>query len=104
MLSLFKNFNEFLCVPMFRAISKSAALIEKAMRGKFVIQDFPSFKSKIKEIYEECKIKSKGEVIFSCEHLYTFDICTVLIGATFGEGILGHKSNVCEHFKLLKWY
>ena len=46
-----------------RAIDRSAAMIEKAMRGKLVVKDFRSFEGQIKEIYEECKSKEGGEVI-----------------------------------------
>ncbi len=38
-------------------------LIEIALKGKFVVQEFQTMTDKIKEIYEECIGITDGEVI-----------------------------------------
>ena len=66
------------------AVDRSAAMIEKAMRGKLVVKDFPSFEGQIKEIYEECKSKEGGEVI-NVPTQTAFGTCTVLIASKQSE-------------------
>ena len=45
-----------------RAVSANSPLIEKALRGQFVIPDFESFREKIDQLYQECLPITDGEV------------------------------------------
>lgn len=45
-----------------RAVSAHGSLIEKALRGQFVIPDFESFREKIDQLYQESLPITDGEV------------------------------------------
>lgn len=45
-----------------RAVSANGSLIEKALRGQFVIPDFESFREKIDQLYQESLPITDGEV------------------------------------------
>ena len=45
-----------------RIIQKDIHLIEKALKGKFIIQEFGLMTEKIEEIYKECVNITDGKV------------------------------------------
>ncbi len=66
----------------FRIIKDNVHLIEMALRGKFVIQEFSQFTEKIKEIYEECIGITDGKVrtlFFTSYYIYNMFLLIVLL-------------------------
>lgn len=59
-----------------RAVSANSPLIEKALRGQFVIPDFESFREKIDQLYQECLPITDGEVSATVKLMDTIECQT----------------------------
>lgn len=69
-----ENFEGFVDETTFRrSIKKNIVLIEKALRGDFVIPEFSQFTKHIEEIYRKCKPNSGGKVADYIPQLAKFD-------------------------------
>lgn len=69
-----ENFEGFVDETTFRrSIKKNIVLIEKALRGDFVIPEFSQFTKRIEEIYCKCKPNSGGKVADYIPQLAKFD-------------------------------
>ena len=51
-----------ICSFIFSIIRENSILIEEALKGKFVIQDFESFSNTINDIYHQCSHFKDGQV------------------------------------------
>lgn len=51
-----------ICSFIFSIIRENSILIEEALKGKFVIQDFETFSNTINDIYHQCSHFKDGQV------------------------------------------
>lgn len=61
-LTIFLLFINSICSFICSIIQENSGLIEKALKGKFVIQDFETFSNTINDIYHQCSHFKDGKV------------------------------------------
>ena len=61
-LVIFYQFIDSICSFIFSIIRENSILIEEALKGKFVIQDFETFSNTINDIYHQCSHFKDGQV------------------------------------------